>query len=101
MLRWLVATFGVTPDPSISFTTTALDLNYLDLFKNDGSAPAPVDFESINYNKISSHEAMAFAAGDYTLNGWLQNKKLRILPLGGKGPSTSAVNSLTSSRFDH
>lgn len=36
-----------------------------------------------DYDEISEAEAIAFAAGNYTQNGWLRNKKLRILPLGG------------------
>lgn len=36
-----------------------------------------------DYDGISEAEAIAFAAGDYTPNGWLRNKNLRILPLGG------------------
>lgn len=35
-----------------------------------------------DYDGISEAEAIAFAAGDYTPNGWLRNKNLRILPLG-------------------
>lgn len=83
MARWVLATFKVTPDSSIASTSTAPADDFSDLFEDDRSDPEPVDYESIDYDEISSDEQIAFDAGDYTPNGWLQNKKLRILPLGG------------------
>ncbi|KAG4436760.1 hypothetical protein IFR05_007757 [Cadophora sp. M221] len=66
----------------IASTSTAPADDFSDLFEDDRSDPEPVDYESIDYDEISSDEQIAFDAGDYTPNGWLQNKKLRILPLG-------------------
>jgi len=80
---WFAKYYG-TPDTSISTATTGPDLNYLDLFEDDGSIENPTGYDSPDYDEISADEAIAFDAGDYTPNGWLQNKKLRILPLGGK-----------------
>lgn len=45
-----------------------------------------IDISSDNetdYDEISEAEAIAFPAENYTQNGWLRNKNLRILPLGG------------------
>ncbi|PNP80956.1 hypothetical protein FNYG_05771 [Fusarium nygamai] len=35
-----------------------------------------------DYDEISALEAIASSAGEYTPNGWLKGKNLRILPLG-------------------
>ena len=40
-----------------------------------------------DYDEISMLESLAFDVGDYTSNGWLTGKKLRILPVGSTYPS--------------
>ncbi|KAF4438886.1 SGNH hydrolase [Fusarium acutatum] len=42
----------------------------------EGRSPQP------DYDEISALEAIAFSAGEYTPNGWLKGKNLRIFPLG-------------------
>ena len=83
MERWAEATFGFAPDPILTSTATGPDLDFPDGSDDDGSTTSPISFDDLDYDEISTDEGIAFAAGDYTPNGWLTNKNLRILPLGG------------------
>ena len=80
------------PDSSLSSVSSAPDENYPDLFEDDGSIDPTSGFDSPDYVEISTDEAIAFEAGDYTPNGWLQNTKLKILPLGGEFNLSCMIN---------
>lgn len=60
--------------------------DFVDYFEYDNSTYVPTNDgdELPGWDEISADEAIAFAAGDYTPNGWLQGRNLQILPLGGK-----------------
>jgi hypothetical protein len=76
MTRWAEATVKFTPDPSMTSTTTAPDLDFPDLIDDDGSAARPIDFDTLDYDEISTDEEIAFAARDYTPNGWLTKQRI-------------------------
>ncbi|CAG8981912.1 hypothetical protein HYALB_00009167 [Hymenoscyphus albidus] len=95
---WFKKFYGVPDSSAITVSSVSEDGVY-DLFSDDGSDPLPAEFDNPEqvkiYDEISEAEAIAFEAGDYTPNGWLENKKLRILPLGVTIHLTAPINSIT------
>ncbi|CAG8321699.1 unnamed protein product [Penicillium salamii] len=70
--------------PNPSFNSVDVE-DFMDDSVDDDSKPTnviPNIFEHPDWDDISTDEGIAFAAGDYTPNGWVQGKNLRILPLG-------------------
>lgn len=91
------------PDSSLASTaaTDAPDYDFPDLVYDDGSTPENTAFDDLDYDAISTDEGIAFAAGDYTPNGWLENKNLRILPLGGMITVLTLMRYPNHHRFYH
>jgi hypothetical protein len=81
--RWFMGIYG-TPNPAPKPPTAEDEAgDWLDAYSNDGLPSADGPGEEPDYDEVSEEEAIAFAAGQYTPNGWLRNKNLKILPLGG------------------
>jgi predicted oxidoreductase len=91
MAVWFRQFYGIPDKTPRSLTIDDLT----DDTEDDGSADTPPGvFDSPDYDDISADEAIAFAAGDYTPNGWLQGKNLRILPLGGWGDCSTIATGM-------
>ncbi|KAI1034833.1 hypothetical protein LB504_004407 [Fusarium proliferatum] len=74
---WFSQWYGI-PEPA----TSTLEDDWVDDHIEDDSDTGDDDLAEPDYDEISALEAIAFSAGEYTPNGWLKGKNLRILPLG-------------------
>ncbi|KAH7230214.1 uncharacterized protein BKA55DRAFT_696746 [Fusarium redolens] len=72
--EWFSNIFGY-PDPTSAENAGGQEDDWSDLYSADGSSAnnGGAD-EEPDYDDISEAEAIAFAAGDYTPNGWLQTR---------------------------
>ncbi|KAI3393725.1 hypothetical protein diail_3771 [Diaporthe ilicicola] len=83
--RWFSQFYG-TPEPAATQTSEEngdVGAQWVDGHSTDSTDTGDDDdWVEPDYDEISALEAIAFDAGEYTPEGWLRGKNLRILPLG-------------------